>query len=92
MSLPKVLRKGQLYGSACAGINFITINDWLGTTVALEGLWILIWFLMLKEPFLAASANAYDTDKGIASLSLRSPSFKWLIAPSTIVFIQIICS
>lgn len=55
-------------------------------------LWILIWFLLLKEPFLAASASAYDTDsKGAASLSLRSPSSKWLIAPSTIVFIQIIC-
>lgn len=69
------------------------MNDWLGTTVVLEKeLWILVWFLMLKEPFVAASANAYDTDKGAASLSPRSPSFKWLIAPSTTVFIQIICS
>lgn len=54
----------------------------------------MMWFLMLKEHsyLLAASANAYKTDnKGAASLSLRSPSFKWLIAPSTIVFIQIIC-
>lgn len=71
----------------------MTINEWLDTIVAIEKkLWILICFFMLKEPFLAASANAYDTiNKGAASLSLRSPSFKWLIAPSTIVFIQIIC-
>lgn len=71
----------------------MTINDWLGTTLVLEKeLWILIWFLTLQEPFLSASANACDTDKSAASLSLWSPSFKWLIAPSTIVFIQIICS
>lgn len=40
----------------------MTINEWLDTTVAIEKkLWILICFFMLKEPFLAASANAYDT-------------------------------
>lgn len=92
-SLPKVLREGQPSGSACAGLIF-NHHEWLAWHYcgSREGALDPGLVSYAERAFCGCLSKCLWYRQGCASLSPRSPSFKWLIAPSTTVFIQIICS
>lgn len=102
-NLHKVLREGQLLGAWICWPVFFSVNHWAGVAAVTEKeLCILVSFPSLRAPdtltCLTASANANDIAnkwdfwvKGCCFPTSEITKSKWLIAPSSVVFIQIIC-